>query len=143
MSAPRNPPEPSPPAWDFAPVKAAPPPCPEYFRWVLTLRSAVLGSAAGRLDPVVRASVLAELPAHERDLVAMGPPDAPLFELTRQAGRIWANTNEPLIRDYWAGVILALVSACSTATALSQDSGYQRRRQQALNTEARREVMGG
>lgn len=113
--------------------------CPPCFAWVISAWQASLGP----FDASARAALLAEVPATERDLIAMGPPDAPLFEWARQAARAFANTHDPVARDRYGAVIRTLYDQCLDALRVADDAAYRRRREGELLMARRREAMGG
>lgn len=113
--------------------------CPPCFAWVIAAWQASLGP----FDAATRAALLREVPATERALIDTGPPDAPLFEWTRQCARAFAHTTDPVARDRYACVIRALYAQCLDALRTADDAAYRRRREGELLNARRREITGG
>ena len=101
-----------------------------YMGFVLKASAAVTAGDAGAYE---RHAILRETPATDRALYDLQPPDLALFELTRQAIRIWAQAADELRRDRWASVVSILSDACVSADAEAADpEGRARRHQQEL-----------
>ncbi|MGY6663387.1 MAG: hypothetical protein ACXIVO_13815 [Glycocaulis sp.] len=113
--------------------------CPPCFAWVISAWQASLGP----FDAATRAALLREVPETERALIDTSPPDAPLFEWTRQCARAFANTSDPVARDRYACVIRALYDQCLDALRTADDAAYRRRREGELLNARRRENTGG
>lgn len=90
-----------------------------------------------------RRHVLDVTPQTENALLALSPPDAVMFELARQAARIWARSDDPVRRRRWAKLCDALVHGCVEAVAESEDPvGRARRAQTEHRLAAKRRAKG-